>query len=179
MSPPSTSRWCLIYAWRKGVKLRAVVGKWLSGESAGTMSSWSTMRGWGPGMRNLVNKLKAWRSSGRSTMMRFWGIAEVLCGRRSGKGTSSIWGRNQVWWMDEIAKGTLKVHLTHKIWWWKWQWERLSRNSVHAGGFVLLLLAIARVLGGIYLRCSKASATLNCCAAVQVPNNWLGRGEST
>ena len=33
----------------------------------------------------------------------FMGIAEVLCGRTSGKGASSR-DRNQVWWLEEVVK---------------------------------------------------------------------------
>ena len=40
-----------------------------------------------------------WKKYGEA----FWGIAEVLCGRTSGKCALSR-DRNQVWWMEEVAK---------------------------------------------------------------------------
>ena len=40
-----------------------------------------------------------WKKYGEA----FRGIAEVLCGRTSGKGASSR-DRNQVWWTEEVAK---------------------------------------------------------------------------
>ena len=54
-------------------------------------------------MSNLAKKRKVWRRSGRSTERRFWGIAEVFCGRTSGKGASSR-DRNQMWWTEEVSK---------------------------------------------------------------------------
>ena len=46
-----------------------------------------------------VEGLEEWKKCGEA----FRGIAEVLCGRTSGKGASSR-DRNQVWWMEEVAK---------------------------------------------------------------------------
>ena len=100
MLQPSTSLWYLWYGWRKRGRLRGwKIIRW--GKCWGNM----LMEEYGVRERyeQLSKEAEGLEEECKKYGEAFRGIAEVLCGRTSGKGASSR-DRNQVRWTEEVVK---------------------------------------------------------------------------